>query len=523
VSSIIDSLENRTFESFIAALGSVGEYTNAAVNMFNCDYEGLKCRDMKSKEPLTPEEIAFLQSVFNICNVVASDTVKSLSFDVATGKLVPEAQVMDFSRMKHTFQDCFSIFPKHLRLAFSDACIIATIKENLEIPEVTVSRYLARRSRSTPLEIDGTSVFAQLMDYFTSHGVSAFCLTTRGMNMPFGVKFKGEDGLDALQGLGGLFRECFSNVVEELSGGTVPVFIHRGKQDQFDQHEIDPLLTSPLCATTLRGRSCLMFLGVLMGVAMRSGEPLALDIHPSVWYALVGGIVTHPVAPEEANLMISNLQIVSRYNLSRDYYDPDEDSFFEMQTLGGGDAPVPVSAVNRSMSCEEYRSELLKFANHEIAAAVTCVRQGLLKVVPAAALFSLSWQQLQTNVCGSPSFAFDDLEPFLWGSAISDAAFTMLKDVLRRFTPQELSKFLRFCTGLMRLPIDAKSREGFGITLRHVIAAREGRSAAMNPDGSARPAADALCECVVVSRLPLQSIALCANVLSDSRVAIVLL
>jgi hypothetical protein len=109
---------------------------------------------------------------------------------------------------------------KHLRLAFSDACIIATIKENLEIPEVTVSRYLARRSRSTPLEIDGTSVFAQLMDYFTSHGVSAFCLTTRGMNMPFGVKFKGEDGLDALQGLGGLFRECFSNVVEELSGGT---------------------------------------------------------------------------------------------------------------------------------------------------------------------------------------------------------------------------------------------------------------------------------------------------------------
>ena len=113
-------------------------------------------------------------------------------------------------------------------------------------------------------------------------------------------------------------------------------------------------------------------------------------------------------------------------------------------------------------------------------------------------------------------------QPFLWGSAISDAAFTMLKDVLRRFTPQELSMFLRFCTGLMRLPIDAKSREGFGITLRHVIAARE-RSAAMNPDGSARPAADALCECVVVSRLPLQSIALCANVLSDSRVAIVLL
>jgi hypothetical protein len=168
-----------------------------------------------------------------------------------------------------------------------------------------------------------------------------------------------------------------------------------------------------------------------------------------------------------------------------------------MQILGGGDTAVPVSAVNKSMTCEEYRSALLKFANQEIAAAVSCVRQGLLKVVPAAALFSLSWRQLQTNVCGSSSLKFDDLEPFLTtqpGAAISDAAFSMLKNVLRSFTPQELSMFLRFCTGLLRLPVDAKSRKGFNINLRPVIpsSGRQGRAAAANPDGFARTAADAL-------------------------------
>jgi hypothetical protein len=494
VSAAIDSLENRSFETFITALGSAGNFSKAVADICSTDSIDLKFRDMKSTEPFSAEETSFLQTVFSICNAVATDLIRSLSFDDATGKLVPEAQVMDFSAMKHTFQDCFSIFPMHLRQAFSSACIISTIKQNLEIPEVTVSRYLARRSRSTALDIDGTSVFAQLMDYFTSHGVSAFCLTTRGDIMPFRVKFKGEDGQDALQGRGGLFRECLSVVAEELSSGSVPVFIRRGKHDQFEQFEIDPLLLSPTCATTSRGRSCLIFLGVLMGVAMRSGEPLALDIHPSVWYALLGGTVTHPVGPEDANLFISNVQIVSRYNSTRDYYDSDEESFFEMQILGGGDTPVPVSAVNKNMTCEEYRSALLKFANQEIAAAVSCVRQGLLKVVPAAALFSLSWRQLQTNVCGSSSFTFDDLEPFLTtqqGAAISDSAFTMLKNVLRSFTPQELSMFLRFCTGLLRLPVDAKSRKGFNINLRHVIpsSARQGRAAAANPDGFAHAVA----------------------------------
>jgi hypothetical protein len=131
----------------------------------------------------------------------------------------------------------------------------------------------------------------------------------------------------------------------------------------------------------------------------------------------------------------------------------------------------------------------VSFANQEIAAAVNCVRTGLLKVVPAASLFSLSWQQLQANVCGSSTFTFDDLLPFLvtqQGAAISDAAFTLLKNVLRSFTSQELSMFLRFCTGLLRLPTDAKSRKGFNINIRHVIAsARPGRAAPVNPDGYA--------------------------------------
>ena len=479
VSSVIDSLENLTFDSFVAALGSVGHYSVACVEIRISMGISKDC----SNEPLRPEELVLLRTVFGICGVVAGDLVKSLSFDDVTGKLVPEAPVMDFTGMMHALQDCFSIFPKHLRQSFSNACVIATIKQNLESPEVTVSRYLARRSRSTALDIDGMSVFAQLMDYFTSHGFSAFCLTTRGDIMPFRVKFKGEDGQDATQGRGGLFRECLSAVAEELSSCAVPVFLHRGRDEEF---EVDPLVLSPLCASTSRGRSCLMFLGVLMGVAMRSGEPLALDIHSSVWHALVGGTVTHPIDSKTADMLVSNKFISSVYASACDgHYDRDFEYFFELPALLGADSLVPV---DNSMTCEEYQQALLRFASQEIAVAVKCVRQGLLKVVPAASLFTLSWQQLRANVCGSPSFTFDDLEPFLitqQGAAISDAAFAILKNVLRSYTPQQLSLFLRFCTGLLRLPTDSKSRKGFNINIRRVIAssARPGRPAPANPDG----------------------------------------
>jgi hypothetical protein len=490
VSALIDSLEHRTYDRFIAALGS-DRNSKVSIEMSHCLG---RSRDVSSSEPFSPEEVSLLQTVFKICVDVAADTVKSLSMDDATGKLIPEAPVMDFTSMTHAFQDCFDVFPKHLRQTFSHACIISSIKQNLEIPEVTVSRYLARRSRSTVHDIDGLSVFAQLMDYFSLHGFSSFCLTTPGEKnvMPFRIKFKGEDGLDALQGMGGLIRECISVVSEELNSGIVPILIHRGKHDEF---EIDPLLPSPLCVSSSRGRSCLVFLGALMGVAMRSGEPLALDIHSSVWFSLVGGTVSHPVDISTVDTLISNMGIASAYkNACGGYYDAAEESFFELETLSGDGTLVPVDS---TMTCEEYQRALLRFANQEIAASVECIRQGLLKVVPAASVFSLTWQQLQNNVCGSSSFTVDDLEPFLAKSqtdAVSDTAFTILKVVLRSFSPQELSLFLRFCTGLSRLPSDSKSRMAFKISIRTVFtaAARSGRAAAVNQDGYVVAAAHAL-------------------------------
>ena len=54
--------------------------------------------------------------------------------------------------------------------------------------------------------------------------------------------------------------------------------------------------------------------------------------------------------------------------------------------------------------------------------------------------------------------------------------------------------FLRFCTGLLRLPTDAKSRKGFNVNIkRHVpvSSARPGRAAAVNPDGYALATSDA--------------------------------
>ena len=86
-----------------------------------------------------------------------------------------------------------------------------------------------------------------------------------------------------------------------------------------------------------------------MDVAMRSGEPLAIDIRSSVWHALVGGTVIHPVDEQTAYAFVSNKTLDSSYTCaSQSAYNPDDDFWFELVPLAGGDALVPV---NNSMTC----------------------------------------------------------------------------------------------------------------------------------------------------------------------------
>lgn len=76
-------------------------------------------------------------------------------------------------------------------------------------------------------------------------------------------KFFGEDGSDA----GGLFRDCMSNIAEELMNRSTPLFIECG-----NELSGKVWVPNPACHDQLKWR----FLGQLMGACIRSSEKLAV-------------------------------------------------------------------------------------------------------------------------------------------------------------------------------------------------------------------------------------------------------
>lgn len=97
------------------------------------------------------------------------------------------------------------------------------------------------------------------------------------------VKFVGESVDDC----GGGFSESIAEMCDELQNGSVPLLIQtpngRGEAGaNRDCFLLDPTLTTILQMNMFR------FLGVLMGIAVRTGSPLSLNLAEPVWRQLTG-------------------------------------------------------------------------------------------------------------------------------------------------------------------------------------------------------------------------------------------
>lgn len=104
------------------------------------------------------------------------------------------------------------------------------------------------------------------------------------------VKFVGESVDDC----GGGFSESIAEMCDELQNGSIPLLIQtpngRGEAGaNRDCFLLDPTLTTVLQMNMFR------FLGVLMGIAVRTGSPLSLNLAEPVWRQLTG----EPLRPSD--------------------------------------------------------------------------------------------------------------------------------------------------------------------------------------------------------------------------------
>ncbi|XP_066141939.1 E3 ubiquitin-protein ligase HERC2 isoform X1 [Euwallacea fornicatus] len=313
----------------------------------------------------------------------------------------------------------------------------------VELNRLQVKKY---RSRGGLAGVDGMkSVFGQMVAKLPLLSSEALTLPHRIWK----VEFVGESVDDC----GGGYSESIAEMCDELQNGSLPLLMATPNGRDEAGANRDCFILNPTAKTCLH-LNMFRFLGVLMGIAIRTGSPLSLNLAEPVWKQLAGMELT------PADLTEIDRDYVPGLLCIRDA-GPDEPLFQNLEmpftTPSSCGVDVPLSSKYTKITYEnrlEYVRLALNFRLHEFDEQVKAVRDGMSKVVPVPLLSLFSGYELETMVCGSPDIPLSLLKSVATYKGIDSTAplIQWFWEVMEEFSNQERSLFLRFVWGRTRLP-----------------------------------------------------------------------
>ncbi|KAG5897066.1 hypothetical protein JTB14_025882 [Gonioctena quinquepunctata] len=315
-------------------------------------------------------------------------------------------------------------------------------------PVIELNRIQVKRSRSRGglAGVDGMkSVFGQMVSKLP-------LLTSETLALPhrvWKVEFVGESVDDC----GGGYSESIAEMCDELQNGSLPLLIPTPNGREEAGANRDCFILNPLAKTCLH-LNMLRFLGVLMGIAIRTGSPLSLSLAEPVWKQLAGIELTPGDLTEIDRDYVPGLLCIRDMASEEPLFQNMEMPFCTPSSSG---TDIHLSTRYKRITYEnrlEYIRLALNFRLHEFDEQVKAVRDGMSRVVPVPLLSLFSGYELETMVCGSPDIPLTLLKSVATYKGV-DASAPLIQwfwEVMEEFTNQERSLFLRFVWGRTRLP-----------------------------------------------------------------------
>ncbi|XP_034385564.1 probable E3 ubiquitin-protein ligase HERC1 isoform X2 [Cyclopterus lumpus] len=312
-------------------------------------------------------------------------------------------------------------------------------------PQITVKRISTRGRKCKP-------IFVQIARQVVKLNASDLRLPSRAWK----VKLVGEGADDA----GGVFDDTITEMCQELETGVVDLLIPAPNATAEVGYNRDRFLFNP--------SSCLdehmlqfRFLGILMGVAIRTKKPLDLHLAPLVWKQLCCIPLVLEDLEEVDLLYVQTLKSI----LHIEDGGITEENFHEMipldsfvgQSADGKMVPIipggnsiPLSFSNR----KEYVERAIEYRLHEIDRQVAAVREGMSWIVPVPLLSLLTAKQLEQMVCGMPEICCDVLKKVVRYREVDEqhSLVQWFWQTLEEFSNEERVLFMRFVSGRSRLP-----------------------------------------------------------------------
>ena len=276
----------------------------------------------------------------------------------------------------------------------------------------------------------------------------------------FSIDFIGEGSID----VGGPYREAWNSACVELQSANLPLFIPSPNQKNDSGKFREKWIVNP-SANSLTQLSMFNFLGCLIGFAIRSGEFLNLDLPSIFWKQLLDlpldrrdleNIDREKVISLENMASITNNKDITQDNFS-DYFDQKFTTILsngtEIELIPNG-RNIELTFNNRIKYCELVE----KIRLNESQLQMNAIKKGLETVIPPGALKLLSYNELETLVCGEPIIDVELLKENTQykGCLESDLIIIWFWKLLEEFTPEERSMYLRFVWGRSRLPLSSK-------------------------------------------------------------------
>ncbi|XP_038055580.1 E3 ubiquitin-protein ligase HERC2-like [Patiria miniata] len=330
--------------------------------------------------------------------------------------------------------------------AFRKVVQATMVRDRQHGPVIELNRIQVKRSRSKAglAGPDGTkSVFGQACSKLSQFGSDSLLLPHRVWK----VKFIGESVDDC----GGGYSESIAEMCDELQNGSTPLLVltPNGRDEAGANRDcflLNPAAKSPTHQNMFR------FLGILIGIAIRTGSPLSLSLAEPVWKQLAGMPLTVTDLTEVDKDYMPGLICIR---------DMEPEAFLSMDmsfsTPSATGMDVPLSTKHAHITLEnrnEYVRAALNYRLHEFDEQVQWVREGMARVIPVPLLSLFTGSELDTMVCGSPDIPLHLLKSVATYKGI-DAAAPLVQwfwEVMEDFTNTERSLFLRFVWGRTRLP-----------------------------------------------------------------------
>jgi len=364
---------------------------------------------------------------------------------------------IDFSAKSHEDDDLYMNYTRlkeYILLKVKDEIVFQNLKDtgkSKETAECTLERAkaFALKEQNQIDYLGQKSLFGQLWQQLKFKS-DIFKKAPKRDKYPFNVKFKGEGGIDA----GGLFRETLDQICDELQSGCLQLLIpspnNRSAFGEFrEKWIVNPAANSEICAGMYK------FLGNLIGMSIRMGHLLPLNLSSLLWKRLTGDKVGY-----------EDLQALDAYfvkyidrtqNLLKTGNLADFEAIFSTKLSDGSEIDLIENGKNIKVTNEngqEYINLLIKTRLNEGLVQIKLIMNGVFEIVPANLLKLYSWRELEDKVCGKPTFSVETLKKITryTNCTEKDRAIQYFWQALEEFTDKERSSYLRFVWGRSRMP-----------------------------------------------------------------------